>query len=241
MLLWENLSLSLQNLLLHCVLSDFDSLLWFFKGFSFWKPLTLTRFHCFPVPIEELSKISISNCLLPLSWCSFIAHYSPEFPYWKANFQHINSIARNNIVLLNSYRSHGGSFLNFFWSWMIFSTLVGVTPKFLMPFSKICKWFLVKMSSNHKHSCLNGNVCSSYNRKEAKESLHKRANDWKWIRVLVLLCLMVSCTFIWVLISSNHGKLGRAVESLLLIEEASQDSLEKCNASTEKVSVALAY
>lgn len=92
------------------------------------------------------------------------------------------------------------------------------------------------MSSNHKqHSGQDGNVCSSYNRQEAKESLHERASVWKWRRVLLVLWIVFLPLFVWVLISSTVGKLGRKVETLLMTGDNSQNSMENCNASMEKV------
>ncbi|KAK6141238.1 hypothetical protein DH2020_025035 [Rehmannia glutinosa] len=89
------------------------------------------------------------------------------------------------------------------------------------------------MSSNHKHSGSNGNVCSSYNQKQAKESLHGRASVWKWRKTLVLLWLVVILfVFIWVL---NDGKLGRNVETPLISQDNTQDVLENCNVSMEKI------
>ncbi|KAK6142362.1 hypothetical protein DH2020_022710 [Rehmannia glutinosa] len=89
------------------------------------------------------------------------------------------------------------------------------------------------MSSNHKHSGSNGNVCSSYNQKQAKESLHGRASVWKWRKTLVLLWLVVVLfVFIWVL---NDGKLGRNVETPLISQDNTQDVLENCNVSMEKI------
>ncbi|KAK6117812.1 hypothetical protein DH2020_048439 [Rehmannia glutinosa] len=89
------------------------------------------------------------------------------------------------------------------------------------------------MSSNHKHSGSNGNVCSSYNQKQAKESLHGRASVWKWRKTLVLLWLVVVLfVFIWVL---NDGKLGRNVETPLISQYNTQDVLENCNVSMEKI------
>ncbi|PIN20373.1 Sensory transduction histidine kinase [Handroanthus impetiginosus] len=119
---------------------------------------------------------------------------------------------------------------------MSFSTLTGITWKVWRPFLKICKWFLVKMSSNQNHRCTNDNVCSSSNLVEAKEPLQGNASDGKWRRGLVFLWLLVvSFVFIWVLTSLNDGKLGREMEIPLISEDNTQDSLESCNASMEKI------
>ncbi|KAH6776182.1 histidine kinase 2 [Perilla frutescens var. hirtella] len=104
------------------------------------------------------------------------------------------------------------------------------------PFMKICNWFLVNMSSNHKqHSGQDGNDCSSYNRQEAKESLHERTTVWKWRRVLLLLWIVLFPVFVWVLISLTVGELGWKVETFFVTGDNSRDSLENCNASMEKV------
>lgn len=116
------------------------------------------------------------------------------------------------------------------------STLTRAALKVSRPFLKICKWFSMKISSNHKHSGSNGNVCSSYISKEAKKSLQERASDWKWRRVLGLLWLVaVLFLFIWVLTSLNDGILSKKVETPLIIEDNTQESSENCNASMEKV------
>ncbi|XP_011085395.1 histidine kinase 2 isoform X1 [Sesamum indicum] len=120
---------------------------------------------------------------------------------------------------------------------MSFSTVSWVTLKVARPLLNVCKWFLVKMSSNGKNSGSNGNLCSSYNPQDAQESWHGRASDGKWRRGLVLLWLIVfSFVFIWVLYSIlTDGRLGKKVETPLTSGDEAQDSLENCNASMEKI------
>lgn len=114
---------------------------------------------------------------------------------------------------------------------MCISTLSEITLKVSRLLYKTCKWFLVKMSSNNKHSASNGNISSSYNLKEAEELLHGKARDWKL--KLGLVVLIVFTVFIWVLASSNNWKFSRKVDTLS--EDHTRDSFENCNASVEKI------
>ncbi|KAL2464973.1 Histidine kinase 2 [Abeliophyllum distichum] len=118
---------------------------------------------------------------------------------------------------------------------MSFSTVSGFTLKLWNLFLKICKWVLVKMSSNCKQSSSNGNSYSSVKQKKAWESLHRTADGRKWKRVVVFLWLVVAlCGLVCALTSSNGGNSGRKVETSVSSEFKTQVSLEYCNVSKEE-------
>lgn len=98
-----------------------------------------------------------------------------------------------------------------YWLLMSFSAVNEFGLKFSRLYLNMCNWVLVKMSMNCKVHGMKGGFSSKFRLKKARESQHGPS---RWRRQLLFLWLFfVAIGFIWLLISSSYGRLGRKVEA----------------------------
>nr|GMC70634.1 histidine kinase 2 [Ipomoea batatas] len=94
---------------------------------------------------------------------------------------------------------------------MSFSAVNEFGLKFSRLYLNMCNWVLVKMSMNCKVHGMKGGFSSKFRLKKARES---QRGPSRWRRQLLFLWLFfVAIGFIWLLISSSYGRLGRKVEA----------------------------